>query len=296
MKIAVTGASGLIGSALVRHLQSDGHTVLRLVRRAPRASDEVRWDPSAGLVDLPALQGVEGVAHLAGAGVGDHRWTDSYKRTILASRVDGTTTLALALAQLDPQPAVLVCGSAVGFYGDTGETAVSEDGPPGTGFLADVVRAWEGAAQPARDAGITVAHARTGLVMSRTGGAFAQLLKLARLGAAGPLGSGQQWWSWITLEDEVRAIVHLLGGTLSGPVNLTAPEPRRQREVAAAIAHELHRPSVLPAPSVALRAVLGEFAGDVLSSQRVLPAALLADGFTFAQPQLEDGARWITAS
>jgi uncharacterized protein (TIGR01777 family) len=296
VKIAVTGASGLIGSSLVPYLRRQGHDVVSLVRREPRAPSEARWDPTSGDVDLAALRGTDGVVHLAGAGVGDRRWTDEYKRTILNSRVDGTRTIAEAMAALDPRPTVLVSGSAIGFYGDRGDELLDEGSPGGSTFLSDVVRAWEGAADPARDAGIRVVHPRTGLVMARSGGAFGQLLPLLRLGLGGPLGSGRQWWSWITLRDEVRALVWLLEQQpLSGRVNLTAPAPARQRDVVAALARSLHRPAVLPAPAPALRLVLGQFASEVLASQRVVPKALQESGFTFEHPDLESAARWTTS-
>jgi uncharacterized protein (TIGR01777 family) len=295
MKIAVTGASGLIGSSLVPYLRRQGHDVVSLVRRAPRSPSEVRWDPGSGDVDLSGLRGTDGVVHLAGAGVGDRRWTDAYKRTILSSRVDGTRTIARAMADLDPRPAVLVSGSAIGLYGERGDELLDEGSPGGSTFLSDVVRAWEGAADPARDAGIRVVHPRTGLVMARSGGAFGQLLPLLRLGLGGPIGSGRQWWSWITLRDEVRALAWLLEQPVSGPVNLTAPAPARQRDVVGALARALHRPALLPAPALALRLVLGEFAGEVLASQRVVPTALQASGFRFEHPDLESAARWTTS-
>ncbi|MDI1290537.1 MAG: NAD-dependent epimerase/dehydratase family protein, partial [bacterium] len=190
MKVAVTGSSGLIGSALVPHLRSVGHEVVRLVRRTPTAPDEVTWDPTIGTVDLAGLSGVDGVVHLAGAGVGDHRWTEEYKQQILDSRVDGTRTIATAMAELDPRPRVLVSASAIGFYGDTGDAVIDETSPPGHGFLASVVRAWEAAAEPARTAGIRVVHPRSGLVVSGKGGAWQRLFPLFKLGVGGRLGSG----------------------------------------------------------------------------------------------------------
>lgn len=294
MKIAVTGASGLIGSSLVPYLRRHGHDVVSLVRRQPRNPWEARWDPGSGDVDLDALHGTDGVVHLAGAGVGDRRWNDAYKQKILASRVDGTRTIAHAMTRLDPQPSVLVSGSAIGFYGDRGDDLLDELATGGQSFLADVVRAWEGAADPARDAGIRVVHPRTGLVMAKSGGAFGQLLPLLRLGLGGPIGSGRQWWSWITLRDEVRALAWLVEQPLTGPVNLTAPAPARQRDVARALGAALHRPAVVPAPAAALRIVLGEFAGEVVASQRVVPSALQRSGFSFDHPDLEAAARWVT--
>jgi uncharacterized protein (TIGR01777 family) len=195
VRIVVTGSSGLLGTALVTRLHAAGHDVVRLVRRPPRAADEVRWDPAAGEVDVAGLAGVDAAVHLAGAGIGDRRWTDSYKQTIRASRVDGTRTLATALAALVPRPRVLVSGSAAGYYGDRGDEVLTENSTGGEGFLAEVVRAWEAAAAPAVQAGIRVVFARTGLVLAPQGGALGRMLPLARLGLAGPLGSGQQWWT-----------------------------------------------------------------------------------------------------
>jgi len=295
VKIAVTGASGLIGSSLVPHLRRQGHEVVSLVRREPRAPSEARWDPARGHVDLSRLQGTDGVVHLAGAGVGDRRWTDSYKQQIRSSRVDGTRTIAEAVARLDPRPQVLVSGSAIGWYGERGDELLDERSAVGSSFLAGVTQEWERAADPARDAGVRVVHPRTGLVMARSGGAFGQLLPLLRVGLGGPLGSGRQWWSWITLRDEVRALTWLLDHPVSGPVNLTAPAPARQRDVVGALARVLHRPALLPVPAFALRLVLGEFAGEVLVSQRVLPVALEGAGFAFDHPDLDSAARWTTS-
>ena len=236
MRVAVTGASGLIGSALVPALRARGHEVIRMVRRAPTAPDEVRWDPRTGDVDLAGLAGVDGIIHLAGAGVGDKRWTDAYKAEILDSRVQGTTTIARAAAALDPRPSVLVSGSAIGYYGDTGDHAVTEESPQGAGFLADVVAQWEASAQPAIDAGIRVPFARTGLVVSSKGGAWKRLMPIFKAGLGGKIGSGKQYWSFISMRDEVAALIALLeDDRYSGPVNLTAPTPVTNAEVTAAL-------------------------------------------------------------
>jgi uncharacterized protein (TIGR01777 family) len=294
MRIVVTGSTGLIGTALVTSLHTAGHDVVRLVRRAPRGSDEVTWDPATGSVDLAGLAGVEAAVHLAGAGVGDHRWTDDYKRTIRDSRVDGTRALVDALTKLDPLPRVLVSGSAVGYYGSRGDEPLTESSTTGTGFLAEVVRAWEAAAAPAAEAGIRVCYARSGLVLAPHGGALGRLLPLAKLGLAGPLGNGRQWWPWITLEDEVRALQFLVEqDDLDGPVNLGSPHPARNIEVTRAIGRVLHRPTLLPAPAFGLRLVLGEFADDVLASQRMLPARLLEAGFGFHHQTVEQAAEWV---
>ena len=286
MKIAVTGASGLIGTALVPALRRDGHQVLRLVRRPAQAPDEVTWDPTRQTVDLGGLAGTQAVVHLAGVGVGDKRWTDAYKAQILSSRVLGTRTIARAIARMDPPASVLVSASAIGFYGDTGDRPVDESAPPGSGFLAEVVQAWEAAADEAREAGVRVVHPRSGLVMSRNGGAWGRMLPLFRLGVGGRLGSGRQYWSFITLADELRALTFLLESGLSGPVNLTAPHPVTNAELTRAMGRALHRPTLLPVPAFALKTALGEFSTEVLGSQRVLPAALQAAGFLFEQPDI----------
>jgi uncharacterized protein (TIGR01777 family) len=288
MRIAVTGASGLIGSALVPRLRASGHDVHRLVRRAATAPDEIRWDPAAGTVDLEALAGIDGVVHLAGAGVGDHRWTDDYKREILESRTRGTDTIVRAMLQLEPRPRVLVSGSAIGWYGETGDREVDETAPAGAGFLADVVRAWEAATAPAAEAGIRVVHARTGLVVARGGGAWARLFPLFRMGVGGKLGSGRQYWSWISLRDEVAALEFCLTDErIVGAVNLTGPTPVTNAEVTSAMGRVMGRPTLLPVPSIALKVALGEFSTEVLGSARVLPAALQSAGFTWADPTVE---------
>lgn len=292
MKIAVTGASGLIGSALVPHLRARGDHVLRLVRRQAVAPDEVRWDPIAGTVDVEALAGIDAVVHLAGAGVGDRRWTDAYKQTILDSRVNGTHTIVKAMTALDPRPHTLVAGSAIGWYGDTGDQAVDESAPAGSGFLADVVRAWEAAADPAIQAGIRVTHARTGLVVSSQGGAWQRLFPIFKAGLGGKLGSGQQYWSWISLRDEVAALAYLLDNSeLSGPVNLTGPDPVTNAAVTQVMGRVLHRPTVFAVPAFALKTVLGEFSTEVLGSARVVPAVLADADFTWQDPTVESAIR-----
>ncbi|HEX7355011.1 MAG TPA: TIGR01777 family oxidoreductase [Mycobacteriales bacterium] len=288
MRIAVTGASGLVGSRLVPRLRGHGHDVVTLVRREPRRSDEVRWEPARGELDAADLAGVEAAVHLAGAGIGAKRWTGEYKQVVLSSRVDSTTLLATRLAALDPRPQVLLSGSAIGFYGDAGDRECDESSPAGTGFLADVCRAWEGATAPAEQAGIRTVHLRTGLVLSGDGGMLAQQLPLYRLGLGGPLGSGRQWWSWVALADEVAAIEHLLTADVAGPVNITGPAPVRQRDFAAALGRALHRPAVLPVPRVALRAAIGEFADEgILAGQKVLPRVLEQDGYAFVHTTLD---------
>lgn len=296
-RVAITGSSGLIGGALRRHLQERGDEVVRLVRRPPTASDEVQWDPSLGRLDDVALDGVDAVVNLAGVGIGDRRWNAEHKREVERSRTDATGTVAQALVAHRARTGVairLVNASAVGVYGDRGDEVLTERSEPGHDYLAGVVTRWEGAARPAVEAGIPVAYTRSGLVMARDGGAFERLVLLGRLGLGGPMGSGREWWPWITLVDEVRAIAHLIDRPeLVGPVNLAAPAPARQREIAAAIGRVLSRPAFVPVPRLALRAVIGEFADHVLMSQRVEPAALLASGFSFEHPDLEGAVRWL---
>jgi uncharacterized protein (TIGR01777 family) len=304
MRVAVTGASGLIGSALVPHLRAEGHEVSRLVRGSTAARDEVRWDPATGFVDLAALEGTDAVVHLAGAGVGDHRWTTAYKAEIRSSRVRGTDTIARAMAQLDRRPDVLVSGSAIGFYGDTGDRVVDETAPRGSTFLAGVVGDWEAAADPAREAGIRVAHPRTGLVL---GGptriwrgrspslSLGLLWPIFSLGVGGRLGSGRQWWSYISLRDQVRALTYLLEH-LEGPVNLTAPNPATNAEVTKELGALLNRPSALPVPAAVLKAVLGEFSSEILGSIRVHPTRLLEAGFTFEDPTIAEALAWVKST
>ncbi|MBZ4323646.1 TIGR01777 family oxidoreductase [Streptomyces huiliensis] len=292
MRIAITGSTGLIGTALVRSLEADGHRVTRFVRRAPRSGDEAEWDPKRQRVDTRALAGCDAVVHLAGAGVGAHRWTDAYKREIRESRVLGTAAVAEAVASLDTPPRVFVSGSATGVYGDAGDRVLDEDSPPGRGFLAEVCQEWEAATVPATEAGVRTVRVRTGLVVSRGGGAWGRMFPLFRLGLGGPLGNGRQYWSFISLHDHIAALRHVLDTPeLSGPVNLTAPEPVTNREVARAMGRVLRRPALFPAPAPALRLVLGELASDVLSSQRVVPRRLLDSGFRFAHPDVESAVR-----
>ncbi|MEU6543711.1 TIGR01777 family oxidoreductase [Streptomyces sp. NPDC046859] len=293
-RIVVAGSSGLIGAALVRSLVADGHEVVRLVRRAPRAADEVRWDPEGGEVASEVLAGCDAVVNLAGANVGARRWTEAYKQSLRRGRVRGTAALASAMAALKPgeRPRAFVNGSAIGYYGESGERAVDESSPPGGGFLPELCVEWEAAAAPAREAGVRTVFVRTGLVVAREGGAWGRLFPLFRAGLGGPLGDGRQYWSFVSLHDEVAAIRHLLDAEeWSGPFNVTAPEPVTNREITAAMGRVLHRPALLPVPAPVLRTVLGEMAGDVLGSQRVLPKRLLESGFTFAFPDIEGAIR-----
>jgi uncharacterized protein (TIGR01777 family) len=296
MRVAVTGASGLIGSALTSHLEGSGHTVLPVVRTEPRPGvSAIRWNPAQGQIDAAALEGLDGVVHLAGAGIGDRRWSAAHRRAVLDSRVQGTRLLAGTLASLHAPPRVLVSGSAIGYYGDRGDEELTEVSTAGDGFLADVCRAWEAEVAPAHDAGIRVPRIRTGLVVSRRGGFMGRLLRLFRLGLGGRLGAGDQWWSWITLEDEVRAIAFLLESDVAGPVNVVAPNPVTNRQFTAALAQVLHRPAVVAVPAFGPRLLLGRQMADELlfASQRVKPAALLAAGFEFSQPELEPALRSV---
>ena len=281
-RIAITGSSGLIGSALVGHLKSEGHTVQRLVRRATIAADEITWDPQTGYVDLSALEGVDAVIHLAGAGVGDKRWTKKYKSEILNSRLLGTTAIANAVAAVKPQ--VFISASAIGWYGESGNRAVIESDRVGDDFLATICREWEAAADLAGD--VRTVKLRTGLVLDPTGGALGKMLPLFRLGFGGKLGSGKQWWSWITLHDVVRAIDFALVEKISGPINLTSPNPVTNQEFTAALAIALKRPAIFPAPAFALRAVLGGFSTEVLGSKKVIPKVLMDNKFEFDYPHV----------
>lgn len=287
MRIVVAGASGLIGSALVAALRADGHDVVRLVRRPSQARDEVSWDPVAG--DISGDLGtVDAAFNMAGANVGDKRWTKAYKKEILDSRVNTTSTLSKALARLEHKPKVLVNGSAIGFYGDSGATVLTEDSPAGQGFLSDVVVDWEAATAPAQAAGLRVVHARTGLVVSPHGGAFGRLIAIFKYGVGGRVGSGNQYWSFISLRDEIRALQFCLDTeSLNGPVNLVAPAAVTNREVTKAIADLVRRPAFLPVPALALKAALGEFASDILASQNVVPEKLSGAGFTWSDPTIE---------
>jgi len=287
VRVAVTGASGLIGTALTSDLIADGHEVRRLVRREVRGPDEVRWDPIAGTVDRTGLAGVDAVIHLAGAPIG-HLWTKGYQQQILDSRVDGTQTIARAVADLEPRPRTLLCASGVHYYSGRDAEPCDESSLPGSGFLTDVVLAWEGAAEPAREAGVRVVHSRNGVVVSDHGGAFLPLIRLFRLGLGGRMGSGKQYWSWIALTDVVRALRFILDrDDLVGPVNTTAPNPVTNAEVTRALGTALHRPAVLPAPAFALRLVLRGMSSAALDSIRAVPGRLHEAGFAFRYPTIQ---------
>lgn len=289
MKVGVTGASGLIGSALVPELHRRGHDVVRFVRRPTRGADEVRWDPAQGRLEPAALADVDAVVHLASVNVGDRRWTAKRKAAILASRVDGTTTISTAMAAAEPRPRVLLSASAVGWYGDGGDRVLIETAPAGDGWLAELVIRWEAATAAAQDAGVRVAHLRSGLVCARRGGIMGRVLPLFKLGLGSRLDGGQQYWPLISLVDEVSAIGFVLDQDIRGPVNLTGPEPVTNAEFTQTLRRVLGRPPVPAVPALALRLVLGsERAGEiVLIGQRAVPRVLLDHGFVFAHPSAE---------
>ena len=292
-RVAITGATGLVGSALAAFLSTGGHRVQRLVRRSAVSDGEIAWDPSSGRVDLAALEGVDAVVHLAGRGIAEGRWNPAAKAAIRESRVGGTAVIARSLASLKRPPRVLVCASAIGFYGNTGGTEVDETAPRGRGFLPEVCEAWEAAADPARSAGIRVVHLRIGVVLSSRGGALARMLTPFRLGAGGVVGGGSQGMSWIALDDLIGAIQYaLFTEGLSGPVNAVAPAPATNRELTRILARLLHRPALLPLPAAAVRLLFGEMGQALLlESARVLPRRLAESGFSHLHPTLEGALR-----
>jgi uncharacterized protein len=295
--MVVTGSSGLIGTALAAALEQRGDQVTRLVRSEPAAgAGEAHWDPAKGEIDATAFEGQDAVVHLAGVGIGDHRWSETHKSAVLESRVLGTTLLARTLGRMDSPPPTLVSASAVGYYGDRGDEVLTEDSGPGTGFLTDVCRRWETATTAAADAGVRVVHARTGIVLSAAGGALKQMLLPFKLGLGGRIGSGRQWWSWIAIDDEVGAILHAAGdATVRGPLNLTAPEPATNEEFTRTLNRVLHRPTLLPTPTFALKAMFGREAVDemFLGGQRAVPERLQESGYRFAFPSLEGALRHV---
>ena len=291
MRIAITGSTGLIGSALAASLLGDGHTVVRLVRRPPRSQSEVRWEPqsAAGGLSPAALSGLDAVIHLAGAPIAGGRWTDARKAELRASRIQSTTAVVAAMTSAAAPPSALLCGSAVGWYGDTGDRQVDETAPAGPGFLAGLVQDWEAAARAAQPAGIRVVSMRSGIVLSRRGGMLARLAPLFRFGLGARFGSGSQFISWIALTDEVRAIRFLLDNAeAAGPVNLTAPAPVTNAVFTAALARTLGRPAPLRIPAPVLRTALGEVSSELLAGARVLPRKLQAAGFEFRYPGIAD--------
>jgi uncharacterized protein (TIGR01777 family) len=298
MRIVVTGSTGLIGQALLSALGAGGHETLALVRRA-EGPGEARWDPDGGTIDVGALAGADAVVHLAGAGIGDRRWTPGRRAVILGSRVESTSLLCRVLAGLDRPPSVLVSASAIGYYGDRGDEELTEASGPGTGFQAEVCRRWEGATVAAEEAGIRVVHLRSAVVLARTGGALAKQLPLFRVGLGGRLGSGNQWLSWITLRDEVGAILHTLETpALAGPVNASAPAPVTNRDFTKALGRALKRPAVLAVPPFALRLALGRDLADelLLGSLRVMPVRLTETGYMFRDPDLGEALDGVVSA
>lgn len=291
MHVVLAGASGLIGTALRQDLRAGGDTVTMLVRHPPKAPEQSRWAPEAGQLDPAVLQGADAVVCLSGAGVADHRRTESYKQTLLASRVETTGTLARAIAAHDA-PVVFLSASAVGYYGDTGDEPIDESHPRGSGFLADLCEQWEAAAEPAAASGSRLATLRTGIVLARRGGFLKRLVPIVRMGVAGRLGNGRQYLPWITLADEISAIRFLLEHEIRGPVNLTGPSPVTNAEMISTLAKLLHRPAALPVPALALKIALGEFADDILGGQRALPRVLLGKGFSHQHTEVASALRW----
>lgn len=291
MKVLVTGASGLIGTALCESLRQDGADVYRLVRRSPDKPDEIFWNPASGELDQASVEGFDAVVHLAGAGIGDKRWSKSRRRVILDSRVDSTGLLADRLAAATDKPDVLVSGSAIGIYGNRTQPVDEQAEPaPPSDFLSEVTIAWEQATRPAEEAGIRTVHIRTGIVLAKHGGALGKLLLPFRLGLGGKLGRGDTWWSWISLQDEIRAIKHLIDQPLEGPVNLTAPNPVTNKDLTKVLGRVLRRPTIFTVPRFALEILLGkDLAAAVLfTSAQVIPAKLLESGFVFETPDIED--------
>jgi uncharacterized protein (TIGR01777 family) len=286
MRVLISGASGLIGSSLAKELTNKGAAVFRLVRGQPEGAREAVLPPQGN----PAqFEDFTAVIHLAGASIAAHRWTAAYKREIAESRIQPTAKLAQILAGLKRPPRVFLCASAIGIYGDRGEEVLTEDSPPGTGFLAETCRAWEAAAEPAREAGIRTVHVRFGVVLARKGGALGKMLPVFQHGSGGRLGSGKQWMSWISLQDAISAIAFLIEQeTISGPVNVVAPAPVTNAEFTQSLARMLHRPAIFPVPAFALRVALGPMADEgLLASTRVVPQKLQQAGFSFAHPQLD---------
>ncbi|MEY4819532.1 MAG: hypothetical protein RL200_244 [Actinomycetota bacterium] len=292
MKIVVSGASGLIGTQLVANLSSSGHEVVRLVRRSPK-SGEIQWNPKSGTLDAAALEGADAIIHLSGAGIGDKRWSDGYRKEILDSRTATTALLAKTMASLSRKPSVFLSGSAIGIYGARNDEQLTEVSTHGTGFLAEVCEQWEAAAKPAVDAGIRTVYLRTGIVLSPKGGALKKLLPLFKLGVGGKFGNGKQWQSWISIDDEIGAIEHLLTANVSGAVNLTAPNPVTNAEFTKVLASVLKRPAIVPVPTFAPKILLGGELADALlfTGQRVIPAALNASGYMFKHTTLESAFR-----
>lgn len=295
MRVLISGASGLVGSEVIRQLEAEGHTALRLVRRSAANANEVEWNPAKGFIQEGIMETVDAVVNMAGATTGKIPWTAKYKEEIVSSRLDSTRTLVKAMAGAKNRPKVLVSGSASGFYGDTGEKVLLESAPKGTGFLSDLAHQWEQEALKA-PTDVRVVLARTTMVMSRKLGALGRLLPLIKLGIGGPLGSGKQWWAWISLPDEAAAIIHLINTpSASGAYNLTAPEPATCGQIVKELAKDLNRPSLIPVPAFALKMLIGEAATELLlCSQNMSADRLLGTGFKFQHPTLKSASAWVT--
>ena len=294
MNVLISGATGMIGSALIPELEAGGHRITRLIR-SPEGDDDVRWDPATGEVDAPRLEGHDAAVHLAGESIGEGRWTPEKKKRIMESRKKGTRLLAETIANLPEPPGVMVSASAVGYYGDRGNELLREDSRPGSDFLAEVCKAWEAAADPARQAGIRVVHPRFGIVLSPKGGALGRTLPIFKLGGGGRIGSGRQWWSWVALDDVVGAIVHALtNDSVEGPVNVGSPNPLTNAEYTRVLGRVLNRPTIFPLPAPAARLALGEVADALLlASQRMQPARLQETGYEFRYSELEGALRHL---
>lgn len=296
MDVAISGASGLIGTALSRSLTAAGHRPIRLVRRDPvPGQDEIAWKPADGMIDSESLEGIDAVVNLSGAGIGDRRWSPEYKRLLVSSRVDSTTLLAETLAKLDRPPSAFLSGSAIGYYGSNGDTIATEESPPADDFLAKLCVDWEAAARPAADAGIRTVLLRTGVVLSAEGGALPKFLPLFKFGVGGRWGNGRQYLSWITIDDITGALLHLLGSDIEGPVNLTAPNPVPNEEFTSTLGRVLGRPTLLPVPPFGPKLLLGSERADALlfDSLRVLPGVLGEAGYAFESSDIEGGLRAV---
>ena len=296
MRVLISGASGLVGSEVARQLKAAGHEPIKLVRRPISGPDEVEWNPAAGVIPADLMDNIDAVVNMAGATTGKIPWTKNYKQEIVASRIDSTRTLVKAMAAAKNPPKVFVSGSASGFYGDSGDKVLAESDPKGSGFLSDLANQWEQEALKA-PSGVRVVLARTTMVMSRQLGALGRLLPLIKLGVGGPLGSGKQWWAWISQVDEAAAIIHLINTpSATGAFNLTAPEPATCKDIVVALAKELKRPAIVPVPAFALKMILGEAATELLlCSQNMSAEKLLATGFKFQHPTLRSAAAWVVS-
>jgi uncharacterized protein (TIGR01777 family) len=296
MRVLISGASGLVGSEVARQLNASGHEAIKLVRRKAAAADEVEWNPALGQIPGDLMDSIDAVVNMAGATTGKIPWTKKYKQEIVNSRIDSTRTLVKAMAAAKTPPKVFVSGSASGFYGDCGNQLLSEAAPKGTGFLSDLANQWEQEALQAPK-GVRVVLARTTMVMSKQLGALGRLLPLIKLGVGGPLGSGKQWWAWISQVDEAAAIIHLINTpTASGPFNLTAPQPATCKDIVVALAKQLGRPAIVPVPAFALKLFIGEAATELLlCSQNMSADKLLATGFKFSHAKLDEAAAWVVS-